>query len=262
MRWIKKEYATVEGSQYCFRSLDIDPILKEWTKRDTIYTDRITIGLKDAFLVLGINSAKLKEVLAESEHHKPNSMAKVTEMNKKEKSKFTPLDDNEFSLAKNLLKNFFNISTAPNIPIPADNTLAQQLKKTYPAQDELEFLLKKLTAKQATAMKSTNEITTLLQAPTAKEKIINEQFKTKGGIDTKKICPYATKALCKEMNDGSKECELIHFKKYVQSHTDESLGDCSLLNICTNMETCNKIHYIPDDGGVGPGVILSSNNHN
>ena len=101
-------------------------------------------------------------------------------------------------------------------------------------------------------MKNTNEIASLLQAPTAKEKIINEQFKTKGGVDSKKMCPYATKELCKCMNNNTNSCDLVHFKRYVQSHTEESLGDCKLLNLCPNMEACKSVHYIPDDT-----VILS-----
>ena len=96
-------------------------------------------------------------------------------------------------------------------------------------------------------MKSTNEITSLLQAPTAKERIINEQFRTKGGVDSKKMCPYATKTVCKQMNYASSSCDLVHFKRFVQSHTDEGLGDCQLLNICPNMESCKKVHYVPDD---------------
>ncbi len=95
-------------------------------------------------------------------------------------------------------------------------------------------------------MKSTSEIASLLKAPTAKEKLINEQFRTKGGVDVKRMCPFATRTVCKHMNHGGR-CDLVHFKRYVQSHTNEALGDCKLLNLCPNMETCNLVHYIPDD---------------
>lgn len=33
-------------------------------------------------------------------------------------------------------------------------------------------------------------------------------------------------------------CTKLHFKKIIQSHTDESLGDCSFLNTCFHMATC------------------------
>lgn len=34
------------------------------------------------------------------------------------------------------------------------------------------------------------------------------------------------------------KCKKLHFKKIIQSHTDESLGDCSFLNTCFHMDTC------------------------
>lgn len=251
LRLLKKQYEDIEGSLYCFKNLDIDLILKEWVRKDAIYANKIVIGLKETYLVYAINSNRMKEILMEMDPYKPISMLKLNEINKKEKGKFTSLEDTDFTLAKNLFTSFFKGEQSSSIPIPADATLAQQLKKTYHTENEIDHLLKKPTAKQANMMQSTNEITTLLQAPTAKEKIINEQFKTKGGIDAKKICPYATKTLCREMNYAGKECELIHFRKFIQPHTDESMGDCELLNTCPNMESCNKIHYIPDDGLTG-----------
>lgn len=33
----------------------------------------------------------------------------------------------------------------------------------------------------------------------------------------------------------------------MQEHTDASLGDCDMLNVCPNIENCKRIHYIPDD---------------
>lgn len=33
-------------------------------------------------------------------------------------------------------------------------------------------------------------------------------------------------------------CHRLHFRKIIQAHTDESLGDCSFLNTCFHMETC------------------------
>lgn len=34
------------------------------------------------------------------------------------------------------------------------------------------------------------------------------------------------------------KCTKLHFKKIIQTHTDESLGDCSFLNTCFHMSTC------------------------
>lgn len=42
------------------------------------------------------------------------------------------------------------------------------------------------------------------------------------------------------------KCTKLHFKKIIQSHTDESLGDCSFLNTCFHMATCKYVHYEVD----------------
>lgn len=34
------------------------------------------------------------------------------------------------------------------------------------------------------------------------------------------------------------QCNKLHFKKIIQLHTDESLGDCSFLNTCFHMDSC------------------------
>ncbi|KAH8383553.1 hypothetical protein KR009_009283 [Drosophila setifemur] len=42
------------------------------------------------------------------------------------------------------------------------------------------------------------------------------------------------------------KCTKLHFKKIIQTHTDESLGDCSFLNTCFHMATCKYVHYEVD----------------
>ncbi|EDW84542.1 uncharacterized protein Dwil_GK14179 [Drosophila willistoni] len=55
-----------------------------------------------------------------------------------------------------------------------------------------------------------------------------------------------------ESTDGSDtsgetdKCTKLHFKKIIQAHTDESLGDCSFLNTCFHMATCKYVHYEVD----------------
>lgn len=45
---------------------------------------------------------------------------------------------------------------------------------------------------------------------------------------------------------SSFKCNKLHFKKIIQGHTDESLGDCSFLNTCFHMDTCKYVHYEVD----------------
>ncbi|KAH8417942.1 hypothetical protein KR222_008990 [Zaprionus bogoriensis] len=49
-----------------------------------------------------------------------------------------------------------------------------------------------------------------------------------------------------ESSGESDKCTKLHFKKIIQSHTDESLGDCSFLNTCFHMATCKYVHYEVD----------------
>ena len=70
------------------------------------------------------------------------------ELVEQEKSKFSLIDEEEFMLARKLAANLFNSNHSPATTVHVDTTLAQQLKKTYPTENELDHLLKKPTAKQ------------------------------------------------------------------------------------------------------------------
>lgn len=127
------------------------------------------------------------------------------------------------------------------------------------------------------------EILELLTKPTAKERSLAEKFKSQGGAQVMEFCPHGTRIEClrsleaandallkseddddviisddnngfeiveikKEQDDGKGkfQCNKLHFKKIIQSHTDESLGDCSFLNTCFHMDTCKYVHYEVD----------------
>ncbi|EDV53929.1 N6-adenosine-methyltransferase MT-A70-like protein [Drosophila erecta] len=47
-------------------------------------------------------------------------------------------------------------------------------------------------------------------------------------------------------SETTDKCTKLHFKKIIQAHTDESLGDCSFLNTCFHMATCKYVHYEVD----------------
>jgi mRNA (2'-O-methyladenosine-N6-)-methyltransferase len=54
------------------------------------------------------------------------------------------------------------------------------------------------------------------------------------------FCPHGTKVECTKVN-SAEPCKKLHFKKIIQKHTDESLGDCSFLNTCFHMDTCKYV---------------------
>jgi hypothetical protein len=60
------------------------------------------------------------------------------------------------------------------------------------------------------------------------------------GAQVMEFCPHGTKVECTKVN-AAEPCKKLHFKKIIQKHTDESLGDCSFLNTCFHMDTCKYV---------------------
>lgn len=58
------------------------------------------------------------------------------------------------------------------------------------------------------------------------------------GAKVQEFCPHGTKEECERATKGGLQCGRLHFRKIIQKHTDESLGDCSFLNTCFHMDTC------------------------
>lgn len=57
-------------------------------------------------------------------------------------------------------------------------------------------------------------------------------------------------------------CNKLHFKKIIQPHTDETLGDCSFLNTCFHMDTCKYVHYEVDSLASNTNNLKCSENIN
>lgn len=131
------------------------------------------------------------------------------------------------------------------------------------------------------------EILELLSKPTAKERSLVEKFKSQGGAQVMEFCPHGTRAECErqqpspsDLDDDSipefgaddkvaspmdvpgastsstvigsvRRCNKLHFKKIIQAHTDDSLGDCSFLNTCFHMDSCKYVHYEVDSPAAG-----------
>ncbi|KAH8264552.1 hypothetical protein KR038_009948 [Drosophila bunnanda] len=77
---------------------------------------------------------------------------------------------------------------------------------------------------------------------------------TESAAEDGEIIPEVIEVESQESTDGSDtsgsettdKCTKLHFKKIIQAHTDESLGDCSFLNTCFHMATCKYVHYEVD----------------
>jgi mRNA (2'-O-methyladenosine-N6-)-methyltransferase len=101
-------------------------------------------------------------------------------------------------------------------------------------------LLSMQTTKERETKKLGEEILELLSKPTAKEKSTAERFRSQGGAQVQEFCAHGTRGDCRRARaaKGAGECNKLHFKKIIQKHTDETLGDCSFLNTCFHMDTC------------------------
>ncbi|XP_022654032.1 N6-adenosine-methyltransferase 70 kDa subunit-like [Varroa jacobsoni] len=131
--------------------------------------------------------------------------------------------------------------------------------------DLIENLLNLPSTREKESKKVGEEILDLLSKPTAKERSLVEKFKSQGGASVQEYCPHGTAAECRlrASQCGSAEvCGRLHFKKILQKHTDETLGDCSFLNTCFHMDTCKYVHYQVDisghSGGSGSGTVAAS----
>lgn len=136
---------------------------------------------------------------------------------------------------------------------PADDlSSAKRLKITESKADNdeevnLESLLSLTSAREKENKEFGEEILDLLSKPTAKERCLVERFRSANGGQVQEFCVHGTKEDCKKaasiVDDA---CKRLHFRKIIQKHTDEALGDCSFLNTCFHMDSCKYVHYEVD----------------
>ncbi|XP_061380657.1 N6-adenosine-methyltransferase catalytic subunit isoform X2 [Danaus plexippus] len=115
-------------------------------------------------------------------------------------------------------------------------------KKTGKSDADIMSLLAMPSSREKAVKRVGEEIMDLLSKPTAKEKSLADKFKSQGGAQVMEFCPHGTRSDC-----GSPTCKKLHFKKIIQNHTDEALGDCSFLNTCFHMDSCKYVHYEVDN---------------
>ncbi|XP_042218907.1 N6-adenosine-methyltransferase subunit METTL3-like isoform X1 [Homarus americanus] len=124
-------------------------------------------------------------------------------------------------------------------------------KRKETREDDVMSLLSAQSIRERETKKVGEEIMELLSKPTAKEQSIALRFKSQGGAKVQEFCPHGTKEECERATKkAGPQCGRLHFRKIIQKHTDESLGDCSFLNTCFHMDTCRYVHYEVDYTGV------------
>ncbi|XP_064900390.1 N6-adenosine-methyltransferase catalytic subunit isoform X2 [Columba livia] len=108
---------------------------------------------------------------------------------------------------------------------------------------EIESLLSQQSTKEQQSKKVSQEILELLNTTTAKEQSIVEKFRSRGRAQVQEFCDHGTKEECVRASGAARPCPRLHFRRIINKHTDESLGDCSFLNTCFHMDTCKYVHY-------------------
>ncbi|CAL9694662.1 unnamed protein product [Knipowitschia caucasica] len=108
---------------------------------------------------------------------------------------------------------------------------------------EIESLLNQQSTKEQQSKKVSREILELLNTSTAKEQSIVEKFRSRGRAQVQEFCDHGTKEECSRSGYTPQPCTKLHFRRIINKHTDESLGDCSFLNTCFHMDTCKYVHY-------------------
>ncbi|XP_010898998.1 N6-adenosine-methyltransferase subunit METTL3 [Esox lucius] len=121
---------------------------------------------------------------------------------------------------------------------------------------EIESLLNQQSTKEQQSKKMSREILELLNTSTAKEQSIVEKFRSRGRAQVQEFCDHGTKEECMRSGFTPQPCTKLHFRRIINKHTDESLGDCSFLNTCFHMDSCKYVHYEIDAPPEAEGGLL------
>uniref|UniRef100_A0A1B6DGV4 mRNA m(6)A methyltransferase n=1 Tax=Clastoptera arizonana TaxID=38151 RepID=A0A1B6DGV4_9HEMI len=198
----------------------------------------VTENFKDNKVVLEVVSAEHDKLVAmANELNKEDNLGKVFEAVTQTKSVKKIRVERELSEPPTKLA---------KVLTSTDKDDKKREKKTT----DIMSLLSMPSIREKENKKVGEEILALLSQPTAKERSLAERFRSQGGAQVMEFCPHGTRAECAKV--GAETCKKLHFKKIIQKHTDESLGDCSFLNTCFHMDSCKYVHYKVD----GPTVPL------
>lgn len=106
-----------------------------------------------------------------------------------------------------------------------------------------------MAAKKKQERRVEQELRGAANAAEAKSATKGSKLDTEDGeiiVETITNCEGESQESTDESSNDVDKCTKLHFKKIIQSHTDESLGDCSFLNTCFHMATCKYVHYEVD----------------
>uniref|UniRef100_A0A6Q2ZJ59 mRNA m(6)A methyltransferase n=1 Tax=Esox lucius TaxID=8010 RepID=A0A6Q2ZJ59_ESOLU len=148
------------------------------------------------------------------------------------------------------------LQSPPSPPGGADKQGRTSKGQTSHLDMEIESLLNQQSTKEQQSKKMSREILELLNTSTAKEQSIVEKFRSRGRAQVQEFCDHGTKEECMRSGFTPQPCTKLHFRRIINKHTDESLGDCSFLNTCFHMDSCKYVHYEIDAPPEAEGGLL------
>ncbi|XP_068239061.1 N6-adenosine-methyltransferase catalytic subunit isoform X1 [Palaemon carinicauda] len=214
----------------------IDNLLQKFAYKELI---SITQGLSENRTFLTVTAVQ---------HSKVTAVLGAEHREKKARSVITPPE------GENRIAPKFIVAADEHqikIPIEDKEIKSDKEKRKGSKEDDVMSLLSAQSIRERETKKVGEEIMELLSKPTAKEQSLAQRFRSQGGAKVQEFCPHGTKEECDRATKKSgPSCGRLHFRKIIQKHTDESLGDCSFLNTCFHMDTCRYVHYEVDYSGV------------
>lgn len=214
----------------------------------TTINDSLTSDGETCIIVSSADHSKLIQFAQE---------AIVAEKSSSNRSQNLDLEENDPQLSNTSIKRVISFSSTTDVGEKATKLIKTQDYKDVDngveeanSLDNLESLLSLESTREKESKKTGEELLQLLSRPTAKERNLVENFRSVDGSQVQEFCARGTKNECVRLNGTNEPCEKLHFKKIIQKHTDESLGDCSFLNTCFHMDTCKYVHYRVDYSSV------------
>ena len=110
-------------------------------------------------------------------------------------------------------------------------------------EETIEQLLNTPSVRETESKRMGTEIHELLNTKSVMEQLQLEKFQSAGGSQLQEFCSHKTRESCRRARGSHRACGKLHFRKIIQTHTDENLGDCSFLNTCFHTDTCKFVHY-------------------
>ena len=123
------------------------------------------------------------------------------------------------------------------------STASKEEAATQSDDLSIEKLLNTPSVLEMKSRRKGNEVTELLNTKSVMEKLQLEKFQSAGGSQLQEFCSHKTRDSCRRARGTHRACGKLHFRKIIQKHTDENLGDCSFLNTCFHTDTCKFVHY-------------------